>query len=315
MTAACFVGIDVAKDTSVVAVMPHNDLETVAHDPAALETLAKRLRKLRPQVVVLEATGGYEAVVVSTLEAAGLPVAVVNPRQVRDFARATGQLAKTDRVDARILAAFAEAIKVVPRPLPDQETKALQAVVARRRQLVEMLAAEQHRLAQAAPAVRPSLHTVIEVLKQQLREMDDDLGKRLKQRPSWGVIQELLTTVPGVGATTATALLALLPELGQLDRKAIAKLVGVAPLSRDSGTWRGTRIIWGGRASVRATLFMPTLVAVRHNPTIKSFYVRLLAAGKAKKLALIACMHKLLLVLNAMLRTRQPWSLAVAHAS
>lgn len=311
---ACFVGIDVAKAESVVALTPQGEHFTVAHDPAALTELAQRLRKLRPDRIVLEATGGYEAVVVSVLAAARLPVIVVNPRQVRDFARSTGQLAKTDAIDAQVLAAFAKAIELEVRPLPDAAAKTLQALVSRRRQLVEMLTTERNRLFLAEAAVTPSIHEVIRVLAHQLKDVDDDLGKRLRQSPVWREAQDLLKTVPGIGDVTSATLLALLPELGQLSTKAIAKLVGVAPLNRDSGTWRGKRKVWGGRAPVRAVLFMAALVASRWNPVIHALYQRLLTAGKPKKLALTACMHKLLTILNAILRHHQPWNPEHHHA-
>lgn len=310
----CFVGIDVAKGESVVAITPQDERFTVAHEPAALADLAQRLHALQPERIVLEATGGYEAVVVSVLAAVQLRVVVVNPRQVRDFARSTGQLAKTDAIDAQLLAAFAKAIELEVRPLPDEAAKELQAVVTRRRQLVEMLTSERNRLFLAAHPVRPSILEVIRVLERQLKDLDEDLGKRLRKSPVWRETQDLLKSVPGIGDVTATTLLALLPELGQLSTKAIAKLVGVAPLNRDSGTRRGKRVVWGGRAPVRAVLYMAALVASRRNPVIQALYQRLLQAGKPKKLALTACMHKLLTILNAMVRHHAPWNPEYAHA-
>lgn len=311
---ACFVGIDVAKAESVVAVTPQGEGFTIAHDPGALSDLAQRLRRLRPARIVLEATGGYETPVVSVLAAAGLPVIVVNPRQVRDFARSTGQLAKTDALDAQVLAAFAKAIELEVRPLPAAAAKPLQALVTRRRQVVEMLTTERNRLFQAEAAVTPSIHEVIRVLARQLKDVDADLGTRLRHSPVWREAQDLLKTVPGVGDVTATTLVALLPEWGRLNRKAIGKLVGLAPLNRDSGQWHGRRQVWGGRAPVRAALYMAALVGTRYNPVLKRFYERLLAAGKPKKVALTACMHKLLLILNAVLHTKQPWNSAVRYA-
>lgn len=310
----CFVGIDVAKAELVVAVAPLGDIFTVPNGAAEVETLAQRLRKLRPARVVMEATGGYETLAATSLGAAGLPVAVVNPRQVRDFARSTGQLAKTDQIDARILAAFAQAVAVEMRPLPDEAARALQAVVSRRRQVSEMLTAERNRLPSANPTVAPSIREVIQVLERQLRDLDQDLQQRLRESPLWREAQDLLTSVPGVGPVVAATLVALLPELGRLNRKAIAKLVGVAPLNRDSGQYRGKRKAWGGRAPVRAVLYMAALVGTRHNPALKTFYQRLLAAGKEKKLALTACMHKLLLILNAVLHTQRPWTPEFTHA-
>lgn len=303
-----WIGIDVAKAELVVAVAPHGEVFTIANTLDALAPLVERLRKLKPERILLEATGGYETLVATALGAAKLPVAVVNPRQVRDFARSTGQLAKTDKIDAAILAAFAQAVQIEVRPLPDKTARALQAVVSRRRQVVEMLAAERNRLHLADEAVAPSIREVIRVLERQLQDLDDDLQLRLRTSPLWREAHDLLKSIPGVGDVVASTMLALLPELGTLNRKAIAKLVGVAPLNRDSGQYRGRRTVWGGRASVRAVLYMGALVASRHNPAIRTFYQRLLAAGKPKKVALTACMHKLLLLLNAVLRSRQPWT-------
>lgn len=312
--AACWVGIDVAKAELVVAIAPQDEVFTVENREDAVTALVVRLRKVKPQRIVLEATGGYETLVATALAAAQLPVAVVNPRQVRDFARSTGQLAKTDTIDAGILAAFAQAVQVEVRPLPDQEARALHAVVSRRRQVVEMLAAERQRLPLADRAVAPSIREMIRVLERQVQDLDDDLQQRLRESPVWREAQDLLKSIPGVGDVLAATLLALLPELGQLNRKAIAKLVGVAPLNRDSGQWRGKRQVWGGRGPVRGVLYMAALVGTRFNPVLKRFYERLLAAGKPKKLALTACMHKLLLILNAVLRTHQPWSPELHHA-
>lgn len=312
--AKCFVGIDVAKAELVVAIAPHGDVFTVPNSLAELEALGTRLRKLKPERVVLEATGGYETLAATTLAAAKLPIAVVNPRQVRDFGRSTGQLAKTDTLDAGILAAFAQAVQVEIRPLPDAAARAFQALVSRRRQLVEMLTAERQRLYLADAAVALSIREVIRVLERQLADLDDDLQQRLRQSPAWQEAQDLLKSVPGVGNVVATTLLALLPELGHLNRKAIAKLVGVAPLNRDSGQYRGKRKVWGGRAYVRAALYMGALVGSRYNPVLKVFYQRLLGVGKPKKVALTACMHKLLLMLNAVLRTQRPWTLEFHHA-
>lgn len=312
--AKCFVGIDVAKAELVVAIAPQGEVFTVPNSLAEIETLTTRLRKARPHRIVLEATGGYETLVATALAAARLPIAVVNPRQVRDFARSTGQLAKTDRIDAGVLAAFAQAVPVEVRPLPDQDARALQAVVSRRRQLVEMLGAERNRLYLADAAVAPSIREVIRVLERQVQDLDADLQHRLRKSPVWREAQDLLTSIPGVGNVVASTVLALLPELGQLNRKAIAKLVGVAPLNRDSGQYRGKRTVWGGRAHVRAVLYMGALVGTRFNPVLRQFYARLLAAGKPKKLALTACMHKLLLILNAVLRTHQPWTPELHHA-
>lgn len=312
--AKCFVGIDVAKAELVVAVAPQGDVFTVGNTEQGMASLVMRLRKVRPHRIVREATGGYETLAAISLGAARLPVAVANPRQVRDFGRSTGQLAKTDQIDARLLAAFAQAVPVEVRPLPDDAARALQAVVSRRRQVVEMLTAERNRLHLADKTVAPSIREVIRVLERQVQDLDHHLRQRLRGSPVWREAQDLLKSVPGVGDGVASTLLARLPELGKLNRKAIAKLVGVAPLNRDSGQYRGKRQVWGGRATVRAALYMAVLVGSQHNPVLKGFYQRLLDAGKPKKVALTACIHKLLLMLNAILRTQRPWTLEFSHA-
>lgn len=308
------VGIDVAKAEVVVATRPGAERWTVANDERGMRTLVDRLQRDRPELIVLEATGGYELLGVAALAAAGLPVVVVNPRQVRDFARATGQLAKTDRIDADILALFAERVRPEIRPLPDREAQELDALLARRRQLLEMLQAERNRLGQVfgrgKQAVKKSLKGHIAFLERELKIADTDLHARVRGSAAWRERDDLLQSVPGVGRVLSFTLLADLPELGQLSRRQIAKLVGVAPLSRDSGTLRGRRFIQGGRASVRAVLYMGALVATKRNSVIRAFYLRLLAAGKPKKLALVACMRKLLTILNSMVRTGCRWTLA-----
>lgn len=307
-----FVGVDVAKAELVVAVRPSGATWTVPNDAAGQRTLVAQLAAERPSRIVLEATGGYELSAVAALVAAGLPVVVVNPRQVRDFARSTGQLAKTDQLDAAMLALFAERVQPPVRRLPDAATQALDALVARRRQLVEMLVAEQNRLGMAqSRGDRPvilSLRQTIAFLTRQLGGADREIGAMIRESPVWRARDDLLQSVPGIGPVASHTLLSALPELGQLDRRAIAKLVGVAPLNRDSGTWRGHRTIHGGRADVRRVVYMAALVASRRNVVLKAFYQRLVAAGKPKKLALVACMRKLLTILNTMLRTQQPWS-------
>ncbi|MBL0890799.1 MAG: transposase [Gemmatimonadaceae bacterium] len=305
-----FIGIDVAKDTLVVAARPTGTLETVANSAAGLQPLLTTWREHPPTLIVVEATGGYEVLVVLTLSLAGLPVSVVNPRQVRDFAKGTGQLAKTDAIDAHVLAHFAELMQPPVRPLADAETRALEALVARREQLRLMLEAERQRLTQPAahaPAVRTSLEHTIAFLQQQLAHTDDEIGTAVAAHPVWAARSALLQSVPGVGPMIAQALLGWLPELGHLTRQQIGKLVGVAPFNRDSGRYRGTRRIAGGRAAVRAKLYMGALVAMRYNARIKAFYLRLLANGKPKKVALVACMHKLLTILNQIVRTAMPW--------
>jgi len=301
------VGIDVSKDRLDAAAEPGGETWQTTNDEAGIAGLVEELVAQQPTTVILEATGGYELPLVGALLAAGLPVSVVNPRQVRDFARATGQLAKTDAIDARVLARFGEAVRPELRVLPDTATRELAALVARRRQLIEMLTAEKNRLRLAARAVRRDIQQHIRWLERRLSDLDGDLSRQVRSSPRWRERDDLLQSAPGIGPVSSVTLLAQLPELGRLNRKEIAALVGVAPLNRDSGTLRGRRRVWGGRAHVRATLYMATLVATRHNPTIHAFYARLLATGKPKKVALTACMRKLLISLNAMMRSNAPW--------
>ena len=313
MDQAPVVGIDVSKAELAVAVYPSEEVWTSATTPAAVDTLVARLTALAPALIVVEATGGYEMPVAGACAAAGLAVAIVNPRQVRAFAQALGRTAKTDAIDARVLALFGARVQPVPRGVPTAATQALVALVARRRQLLEMLGAEQRRLAQATTArVQRDLRAHIRWLERRVTDVDDDLTRAIQASPVWRVQEDLLQSVPGIGPITARTLLALLPELGTLDRRAVAALVGVAPFNRDSGTWRGARTIAGGRATVRHTLYMAALVASRHNPPLTAFYQRLRAAGKAPKVALVAVMRKLLTILNAMLRHQQSWAPADA---
>jgi len=307
-TTALYVGIDVAQAHLDVAVCPSGEEWRVAHDPDGITALVERLTSLAPALVVLEATGGLEMPLAGELLDAALPVAVVNPRQVRDFARAMGKLAKTDTLDAQVLARFGEGVKPQPRPLPDAQTQELKALVVRRRQLVEMTTAEKNRLRRAAPRLRPQLQEHIDWLKRQSQELDKALGELIRSSPAWRAKEKLLDSVPGVGPVLCTTLLAQLPELGDLSRRQVCALVGVAPFNRDSGTLRGRRTVWGGRSQVRAALYMGTLVASRFNPVIKAFYQRLCAAGKAKKVALTACMRKLLTILNSMLKHGNTWN-------
>lgn len=295
---AIYVGIDVAKAQLDVAVRPVDEGWVVSNDDAGVRQLVSRLKTLEPVIVVLEASGGIELPLVASMAVEELPVVVVNPRQVRDFARATGKLAKTDSLDAAVLAHFGEAVKPPVRPLRDAETQALNSLAARRHQVMSMIVSENNRLGTAATAVCPRIEAHIEWLQRELDDLDRDLRQTLRQSPVWREKDDLLRTVPGVGEQVSLTLLAYLPELGALDRRQIAALVGVAPFNRDSGTMRGRRTIWGGRARVRAALYMGALVATRHNPVIKDFYLRLLAAGKPKKVALTACMRKLLVILN-----------------
>ncbi|MEX1204063.1 MAG: IS110 family transposase [Dongiaceae bacterium] len=309
-----YVGIDVAKDRLDVHVWPAGEAFALTRDAAGLEALGARLAELKPALVVLEATGGFEMTVAAALAAARLPLAVVNPRQIRDFARATGRLAKTDALDAAAIAHFAAAVKPEARPLPDAAAQALGELVARRRQLIEMMVAERHRARQLTQRrLVKGVERHLAMLQKELSALEQDLDDAVRGSPAWRDSEDLLTSVPGILGfnprtdTTARTLIADLPELGTLDRKQIAALVGVAPFNRDSGKRRGKRAIWGGRAGVRAALYMAALAATRFNPVIVAFHQRLRAAGKPPKVALVACMRKLLIILNAMLRDRRPW--------
>ena len=303
-----YIGVDVAKARLEFACRPSGETGAVPNDEGGIGALVDRCQTLAATLIVCEATGGYEAALVAALATVGLPVVVTNPRQVRDFAKATGQLAKTDAIDAQVLALFAERVRPAPRPLPDEAVEALDALLTRRRQLVEMLTAERNRLLVARPAVRRDLQQHIRFLERRLREADDDLHTAVKASPLWRVKDDLLQSVPGIGQVVSLTLLAELPELGRLSHKEIAALVGVAPLARDSGTLRGKRLVYGGRAPVRAVLYMAALVASKCNPVIRAFYQRLRAAGKPAKVALTACMRKLLVILNAMARSGTPWN-------
>lgn len=308
-----FVGIDVAKAWVDVAVVPRGSRQRVGTDAAALDGLVRELVALAPTVIVVEASGGYESALVSACGVAGLPIVVVNPRQVRDFAKAIGRLAKTDTLDAEGLALFGERVRPPVRPLRDADTAALHALRQRRRQLLEMLIAERQRRAQATAArVVQSLDDHIRYLVARLRDVDAELQTALKASPLWQVKEQLLRSVPGIGPTTALTLLCDLPELGQLSRRQIAALVGVAPLNCDSGTRRGTRTIWGGRATVRTALYMATIAAVRCNPVFRTFYARLCARGKRPKVARIATVHKLLTTVNAMVKHQTAWQAQTA---
>jgi len=306
-----FIGIDVAKDRLDAHVRPGGEAFAVARDGEGVAALVERLKESGPQLIVLEATGGFEQVVAAGLAGAGLPVVVVNPRQIRDFARALGRLAKTDRIDAEVIALFAERVRPELRPLPDDQARELDELVTRRRQVIEMMVAEGNRarrLTSRRLQKRIARHQA--VLQKELTEIERELDDTIRKSPIWRETEDLLKSVPGIGNATARTLIAELPELGSLDRRKIAALVGLAPFNRDSGTLRGRRMIAGGRAPVRAALYMAALVASRRNPVIRAFYQRLLAAGKPKKLALTACMRKLLTILNAIVRDRSPWQTA-----
>lgn len=303
-----FIGIDVASTCCDVAFGSAGAIRTYANEDQGLEALVAALQAADDiALVVLEATGGYEALTVAKLAAADIPVVVVNPRQVRDFAKSLGRLAKTDALDARVLALFGERVRPTVKALKDEQTRALEGLLARRRQLIEMIVAEQNRLIHARGEVRKSIEQTIAFLKKQLKHLDRDLDDAIQASPLWREKEALFRGVPGVGPQMTATLLASLPELGQLNRREISALVGVAPFNRDSGMLRGRRAIYGGRASVRGALYMATLVATRHNPIIRAFYQQLLARHKPKKLALVACMRKLLVILNTMAKTNEPW--------
>lgn len=296
------VGIDVSKKHVDVAITGESSVVRYSNDEEGIAELVAALSERNVSRVVLEATGGYQRTLLAALLGAGLAAVAVNPRQARDFAKAMGRLEKTDEVDAQILALFAERICPEVRPLPDETTQDFQAFLARRRQLLEMLVAEKNRIHQAPRAVQRNIREHIEWLKKQLRDTDKDIETRLRDCPAWNARVDLLESLEGVGRVTSMTVLSSLPELGTLNRRQIAKLVGIAPLSRDSGAHRGKRSTWGGRPTVRAALYMATLVATKHNPVIRTFYARLLARGKLKKVALVAAMRKLLTILNAIMR-------------
>jgi transposase len=305
------VGIDVSKDRLDVAVRPSGEVFTIERNPVGLEQLTLRLGAISPDLVALEATGGFETVVTAALAAARLPVVVVNPVQIRAFAKAIGQRAKTDPIDAAVIAHFAEATRLEPRPLPDEATRLLADLVARRRQILEMMGAERQREKRVTvPRLRKSIGRLLKALERELTSVDTDINDAVRGSPAWREKEDLLASVPGVGATIARTLIAELPELGQLSRRQIAALAGLAPFTRQSGQWRGRSFIGGGRTAVRAALFMGAMVAKRHNPILKVFFDRLVAAGKPKMVALIAVARKLLTMLNAILRDRRPWQTA-----
>jgi transposase len=309
-----FVGVDVSKAMLDIAVAPTGEAWSVSNSTEGMQQLVSKLGEITPRLIVLEATGGLERRAIAALAGASLPVVAVNPRQVRDFAKATGQLAKTDAIDAAVLALFADRIRPQVRPLRDEETQELEALVVRRRQVVDMITAEKNRLAAAPPSkrVRTTIGKTIKWLQKQLEEIDTDLDDAVKGSPIWREKDDLLRSVPGVGKVLSRTILSLVPELGTLGKKQLAALVGVAPLNWDSGQQRGRRCIWGGRAQVRAVLYMGALAAARFNPVIRAFHARLIAAGKLPKVALVACMRKLLTILNAIVRDRAPWTREIA---
>jgi transposase len=302
-----FVGVDVSKAHLDVGVSGSDDVSTFPNSEHGVSELVQRLAELSPALVVMEATGGFEVPAAAALAASGIAVVIANPRQVRDFAKATGQLAKTDQIDAHILALFAERVRPPVRPLPDEAARELDAIIGRRRQIIDMITAEKNRLGFALAPVQKGIQKHIRWLERQLSDVDSDLDNLIRKSPVWKAKSDLLREVPGVGPNLARTLIAELPELGQLTHKEIAALVGVAPFPRDSGLIRGKRMVWGGRASVRTALFMSTWSASRWSPVIRVFYQRLRANGKPPKVALVACMRKLLTILNAMLRDGREW--------
>lgn len=307
-----FAGIDVSKDQFDAAILPSGELCSFDHNEAGIQALVGKLGDLHPELVIIEASGGLERTLVASLAAAALPVIVVNPRQVRDFAKATGQLAKTDSIDAMILALFGQRVRPELRQLPDEETQTLEALLVRRRQIIDMLVAENNRLGLASPAIAKDLKAHIRFLSKRLEGVESEIDIAIRNSPVWRAKDKLLRSAPGVGPVLSRTLLAELPELGQLTNNQIAKLVGVAPLNRDSGRYRGTRKIWGGRASVRRVLYMAAFAATRWNPVIRAYYERLVARGKPHKVALVACMRKLLITLNSMARSGQHWCSSTA---
>ncbi|MBE0582701.1 MAG: IS110 family transposase [Desulfofustis sp.] len=307
-----FVGIDVSKEKLDVAVRPSGELMRFSNDEDGISVMVDFIKPFSPILIVLEATGGMETASVGMLAAKGLPVVVINPRQVRDFAKATGRLAKTDAIDAHVIAQFGEAVRPEIRPLKDEDTKKLNALVTRRRQIVEMITAERNRLVAATPWTRKDIQNHIAWLEKCLKKADQNLNDLLKKSPVWREKDDILQSTPGVGPVLSMTLLSSLPELGALNRKQIAALVGVAPLNRDSGLFRGKRTIWGGRANIRSVLYMSVTCAIRFNPVIKKFYQRLRDAGKLHKVAMTACMRKLLVILNTMIKNRTPWGTVTA---
>lgn len=307
MDSSISVGIDVAKERLDVAVRPSGEVWSVARDSPGLAALCDRLVALKPTLVAIEATGGFEQIAAAALAAAGLPVVVVNPAQIRAFAKAIGQRAKTDPIDAAVIAHFAEATQPEIRPLPDAQTQALADLVTRRRQIVDMIRAERQREKRAAPKARKSIARLLKALAKELASVEADIDDSVRGSPLWRETEDLLASVPGIGPTIARTLIAALPELGRIDRKKIAALAGLAPFTRQSGQWRGKSFIAGGRTAVRAALFMGAMTARRCNPGLKAFFERLVQAGKPKMVALVAVARKLLTILNAIVRERKPW--------
>jgi len=310
MEETIYVGIDISKDYLDVVVIPTKEKRQYPNSQEGIHKLVPWLKKLPAELVVMEPTGGYEAPVAAALSSRHVPVAIVNARQIKEYARATGRMAKTDAIDALVMAEFAATVKPEPRPLRDQEGKEIKAMVSRRRQLLEMITAEKNRREIADESLKSGIQAHIDWLKKELEDLDSSLRKRIGDSPLWRVKDNLLQSIPGVGNVLSATILAELPELGKLNRRQIAALVGVAPYNRDSGRMRGKRTIWGGRATIRKVLYMATLTSTRHNPVIAEFYRRLVERGKAKKVALVACMRRLLTIMNAILKHEKPWQYA-----
>jgi transposase len=307
-TSAYFIGIDVSKDRLDVSVRPSNEKMSFTNGDDDIDLLIQRLQSLQPELIVMEATGSYHQLVLGRLLAVGLAAIAINPRQARDFARAIGRIAKSDSIDADVLAEFGEKIRPQVRAIADQATQELDAICTRRRQLVSMVIAEKNRYPAAPASIRPQIKKHILWLEKQIDELENDLDKLIRSTPAWREKDDLLRSCKGIGPTTSHTMLASLPELGTLSRRRIAALVGVAPFNRDTGKYRGQRHIYGGRTDVRSVLFMATLAAIRFNPVIRAFHKKLIAAGKAKKVAITACMRKLLTILNAMVRNNTRWN-------
>lgn len=307
MAHEAYVGIDVSKQQLDVVTLPGGEWQSFRNDEEGIALLREQMLGLRPKLIVLEATGKYERAAAVALAVAGLPVAVVNPRQVRDFAKAMGKLAKTDRVDAGIIAQFGERLRPEARGVPEKEVRELDALITRRAQLKEMITSEKNRMGIASRAVKPAIQAHVRWMEAQLEEIDGELERVIENSPVWRAKEDLLTSVPGIGVGTARTLIAKLPELGQVTSRQAAALVGVAPFANDSGKQKGQRRIWGGRASVRSALYMATLTAIRWNPVIRAHYEQLRARGKLFKVAMVACMRKLLLLLDAMVRKNEHW--------
>lgn len=305
-----YAGIDIAKEYVDVAIVPKKEVRRFSNDHEGMYKLIPWLKRLKVEVAVMEPTGGYEALAAGALTAKKVPVAIVNARQVREYARAAGKLAKTDKIDAIVMAEYAQTMKPEVRKLPDEETREIRGLVSRRRQLVDMITAEKNRLELASEAVADNINEHIEWLKKQIEGIDKDLKRKIADNATWHEKDNLLQSIPGVGKVLSSTMLAELPELGSLNRREIAALAGVAPYNRDSGKMRGKRSIWGGRRMIRKVLYMSTLSSINYNPVIREMYYRLVGKGKAKKSAIVACMRKLLIIMNAIVKTEIPWNYA-----